>query len=302
MNRAFSGYGFVILASFCWSLMTLLSRNLFAAGLAPLEISFWRAFLGCLCFGIHAVCLHSLRIRPSRALLFMVWGMFGVGGLYYVLFMSMRHSGAAMGEILLYTAPVWVAVFSRFISHEEVSKKRWLAIGTALCGVIFLAASGGSMQTEPSLPGILCGVASGLCYGLQYPFLNYWQRKYETEVIYAYMQLGGALVLLPFITFHVPYTAQTWLDLAMTAVFTGYMAFWAYGQSLKRIPQVHVAVFCNLEPILGTIWVCVFWGENFSVAGWIGFSLIILAVSMLALELRRNGVSKSMDKLQRSVR
>ena len=286
-----SGYGFVILAAFSWSLMTILSKVLFAAGLSPLEISFWRASIGCLCFGLHAASKRSLNIRPSRALLFMLWGVMSIGGLFYVFFMSMQYSGAAMGEILLYTAPVWVAVFSKFISREQVSRQRWLAICIALCGVVFICFSGGSLQTETSVVGIVCGLASGLCYGLQYPFFKHWQKQYDTEVMYTYMQLGGALVLLPFIQFHTPYSAQTWPAILMTAVFTGYVAFWAYGQSMKRIPQVHVAVFCNLEPILGTVWVCCFFGENFSLAGWIGFALILLAVSLLSLELRGNNGS-----------
>ncbi|WP_126378646.1 DMT family transporter [Desulfovibrio ferrophilus] len=286
MIRISSGYGFAVLAAFCWSLMTLFSKILFAAGLSPLEISFWRASIGCICFGIHASYSYSLKIKPSRALLFMLWGMLSIGGLFYVFFMSMQYNGAAMGEILLYTAPVWVAVFSRFISREVVSRRRWLAIVVALVGVTFVCFSGGSLQTETSATGVSCGLASGLIYAMQYPFFKYWQKQYSTEVLYTYLQLGGSLVLLPFIHFNVPYSTQTWSVVVMTALFTGYMAFWAYGQSLKRIPQVHVAVFCNLEPILGTVWVCCFFGENFTLAGWAGFSLIILAVFMLSLELK----------------
>jgi len=286
MTKVSSGYGFVALAAFCWSLMTLLSKILFAAGLSPLEVSFWRASFGCLCFGLHAASSRALSIRPSHVLLFMAWGMMSIGGLFYVFFMSMHYSGAAMGEILLYTAPVWVAIFSKFISHEVVTKQRWLAICIALCGVVCICFSGGSLQTKTSVTGIVCGLASGFCYALQYPFFKHWQKYYRTEVLYTYMQLGGALVLLPFIHFHTPYSAQTWPAILMTAVFTGYVAFWAYGQSMKRIPQVHVAVFCNLEPILGTLWVCLFFGENFTSIGWVGFSLILCAVFLLALERR----------------
>ncbi|MEF2145497.1 MAG: DMT family transporter [Desulfovibrionaceae bacterium] len=286
-----SGYGFVVLAACCWSFMTIFSKVLFAAGLSPLEISFWRASLGCLCFGINASCSHSLMIEPRRAVLFMSWGMISIGGLFYVFFMSMQYSGAAMGEILLYTAPVWVAIFSKFISRESVSALKWSAIGIALCGVVFVCFSGGSLQTKTSVTGIICGLASGLCYASQYPFFKHWQKQYKTETLYTYMQFGGSLVLLPFITFHTPYSTQTWSSILLTALLTGYVAFWAYGQSMKRIPQVHVAVSCNLEPILGTVWVCCFFGENFTSAGWIGFALILCAVLLLSLERRNENVS-----------
>ncbi len=200
MTKVSSGYGFVALAAFCWSLMTLLSKILFAAGLSPLEVSFWRASFGCLCFGLHAASSRALSIRPSHVLLFMAWGMMSIGGLFYVFFMSMHYSGAAMGEILLYTAPVWVAIFSKFISHEVVTKQRWLAICIALCGVVCICFSGGSLQTKTSVTGIVCGLASGFCYALQYPFFKHWQKYYRTEVLYTYMQLGGvgSVALHPF--------------------------------------------------------------------------------------------------------
>ena len=282
----FVGYAFVVVAAFCWSLMTIFSKTLFAAGLSPLEISFWRASLGALCFGVHATFTRRLNVRPRHAVFFVLWGMLSIGGLFYVYFMAMQFSGAAMGVVLLYTAPVWVAILSKFISREAVSNRKWFSICVALCGVICICLSGGSLPTAMSPLGIVCGLASGLCYALQYPFFKYWQRHYPTETLYAYMQLGGVLLLLPFVQFHTPYAAQTWPVILMTALLTGYVAFWAYGQSMKRIPQVHVAVFCNLEPILGTAWVCLFFDENFTAVGWLGFGLILSAVVLLSLEGR----------------
>ncbi len=283
-NGPASGYAFVVVAAFCWSLITLFSKILFTAGLSPLEISFWRASLGAFCFAVHAASARSLTIKPRHAVLFVLWGMMSIGGLFYVYFLSMKYSGAAMGVVLLYTAPIWVAIFSKFISREEVSTRKWASICIALCGVIFICLSGGSLQTSMSPLGIVCGLASGLCYALQYPFFKHWQKYYPTETLYAYLQLGGVFLLLPFVKFHTPYTAQTWPIIFLTALLTGYVAFWAYGQSMKRIPQVHVAVFCNLEPILGTVWVCFFFDENFTGIGWLGFALILTAVILLSLE------------------
>ncbi|MDD3311785.1 DMT family transporter [Pseudodesulfovibrio sp.] len=283
-----SGYGFTVLAAFSWSLMTLFAKAMLAAGLSPMEISFWRAAIGGLCFIASAASLRTLRIPPARALLFILWGVLSVAGLFYVFLTSIQYNGAAMGEILLYTAPVWVAVFSRYISGENVSRRKWTAIAMALCGVAFVCFSGGSIRGGFSPVGILCGLASGLCYAMQYPFFKYWQKHHRTETIYAYMEIGGVLAMLPFVRFHTPYAPQTWSMVVLMAFFTGYLAFWAYGQGLRRLPQVHVAVLCNLEPILGTAWACWFFGENFTPAGWAGFSLILVAVLILATERARH--------------
>ncbi|WP_272701413.1 DMT family transporter [Desulfovibrio sp. Fe33] len=285
MSVLATGYSYTVLAAFSWSLTALFAKSMLSAGLSPLEVSFWRASIGGLCFLVNAFVAGTLKIRFSHALLFVLWGMMSIGGLYYVFLLSIQHSGAAMGEILLYTAPIWVAVFTRLFSREEeVSPRKWMAILIALCGVGFVCFSGGSLQGRYSTLGILCGLASGLCYAFQYPFFKHWQKRYRTESIYAYMHLGGVMVLLPIIQFDVPYTPQTWVTAVLMAVLTGYLAFWAYGQGLKRAPQVHVAVLCNLEPILGTLWVCIFFGENFTPVGWAGFFLILSAIFILATD------------------
>jgi len=288
MSILATGYSYTVLAAFSWSLTALFAKSMLSAGLSPLEVSFWRASIGGLCFIVNAIVASSLKIRFTHAVLFILWGMMSIGGLYYVFLLSIQHSGAAMGEILLYTAPIWVAVFTRLFSREEeVSRQKWMAILIALCGVGFVCFSGGSLQSGYSKLGIACGLASGLCYAFQYPFFKHWQKLYKTEAIYSYMHVGGVLVLLPMIQFDVPYTPQTWATTVMMAVFTGYLAFWAYGQGLKRAPQVHVAVLCNLEPILGTLWVCFFFGENFTPVGWLGFCLILFAIFILAMDRSR---------------
>ncbi|MGE4291982.1 MAG: DMT family transporter [Desulfovibrio sp.] len=282
-----AGYGFVFLAAISWSLMTFFAKGMLASGLSPLEISFWRASIGGVFFIATATSTRALWIPPGRALLFILWGMLSVGGLFFVLLTSMQYSGAAMGVTLLYTAPIWVAIFSKFVSREDVSRQKWLAILLALIGVILICFSGGSLQSGFSVTGVLCGLASGFCYALQYPFFKHWQKYQRTETIYAYMNVGGVLVLLPFVHFNTPYVPQIWPVIVLMAFFTGFLGFWAYGQGMKHLPQVHVAVLCNLEPILGTVWACAFFDENFTPPGWVGFALILTAILMLATERRK---------------
>ena len=63
-----------------------------------------------------------------------------------------------------------------------------------------------------------------------------------------------------------------------------YMAYICYGQGLKRISLVRAAVTCHLEPVLGTLWVWLFWNECFSAAGWFGGALVLGAVCLLTTD------------------
>mgnify|MGYP000511959878 CR=1 FL=1 len=56
----------------------------------------------------------------------------------------------------------------------------------------------------------------------------------------------------------------------------------------KRISLVRAAVTCHLEPVLSTLWVWLFWQENFSLGGWLGSGLVLAAVLLLTTDKSRD--------------
>lgn len=292
--RTGAGYGLALLAAVLWSAIGPLSKMCQAEGLSPLDIAFWRAALGGLCFAAQSACLRQLRLPPAHALLFALFGMAGVGAFFSVLQVAILKSGAAVSMVLMYTAPVWVALFARLLFHEAVSRYRLGCILVALAGTGLVCLSGGSLPASFSALGIVCGLASGFCYALHFPFFVWWKERYSTAVIYTYMLLGGALSLLPFahILEGAPAGWEVWTLLLLLGVGTNYAAYYAYGQSLRLIPQVPAAVIGNVEPLLATFWVWQFWGEDFSLSGWAGSVCILTAVLCITLE-PRTGVPQS---------
>ena len=64
-----------------------------------------------------------------------------------------KPGAAAMAVVLLYTAPVWVAVFSRLLFRERISPRKIGAIGVALTGTTLVCFSGGSLPGRTSTFG-----------------------------------------------------------------------------------------------------------------------------------------------------
>ena len=267
-----------------WSLLGVVSKFCQHAGVLPLETAFWRAGIGCVFFLTHAALTGGLRIPLRHALIFVFFGAWGVGVFFGAMQMAIKLSGGATAVVLLYTAPVWVAVFSRFLFNEHITKRKALAVGIALCGTAMVCFSGGSLPGQASLAGIAFGLLSGLCYATHYPFYRWWQSRYSTASIYGYMLLGGVAALGfggPISINHAP---DTWGWLFALGLLTCYMAYICYGQGLKRISLVRAAVTCHLEPVLGTLWVWLFWNECFSAAGWFGGALVLSAVFLLTTD------------------
>ena len=148
-----------------------------------------------------------------------------------------------------------------------------------------MSLSGGSHSGVFSWAGILCGLASGFGYAAYFPFTFYFVQKYKAQTIYSYAFLGSALVLLPFIfPLDLGKSAEVWGLLGLMSVSTNFLAYIFLALSLKCITQVQSAVVGNIEPVLGTLWVWLFFDENFRAIGWGGCALIMGAVFLLTLE------------------
>lgn len=199
--KQMTGYLYVLAAAVLWSLIGPFSKICMEEGLAPLEVAFWRALLGGICFFAQTGICGGARIPVKHALFFCLFGVLSISVFFSSLQISIQLSGAAMAMVLLYTAPAWVAVFSRILFHESFSSRKGIALGLALFGTALVCFSGGSLNAEPSVLGIVCGLISGLCYASHFPFYVWWQPRYSTATLYAYMLLGGALALFPFVDF-----------------------------------------------------------------------------------------------------
>ncbi len=274
------------MAAALWSLITPISRLLFDMGCTPLETSFWRTGIGGICFCLCAAWRRELKIPVKDALLLTVFG----GLLGIVLFGSFQYAisfcGGATAVVLLYTAPAWVAVLSRFFFNEAISYTKLLAIGIALGGVIMVSMAGGSMSGEISVIGVACGLLSGFSYACFFPFTYHFCRKYSSTTLYTYAFLSTTVLLIPF-TFSdlsLDRPAMFWALLACMGFFTNFLAYITLALSLRYISQVQSAVVGNVEPILGCFWVWLLFNENFSPIGWAGCLFIMAAVFILTLE------------------
>lgn len=283
-----NGYVWILLAAFFWSLIGVISKICMNAGVSPLETAFWRAAFGGILFLLHAAAHKGLFIRARDAGIFLLFGVWGVGVFFGATQYAIKLSGAAMAVVLLYTAPVWVAVFSRLLFRERISPRKLSAIGVALTGTTLVCFSGGSLPGQTSVPGIACGLLTGICYASHYPFYRWWQSHYATATIYGFMLAGGVLALWFCVPVSLDHEPRVWFWLAALGVTTTFFAYACYGQGLKRISLVRAAVTCHLEPVLSTLWVWLFWQENFSLAGWLGSGMVLAAVLLLTTDKSRD--------------
>ena len=141
-------------------------------------------------------------------------------------------------------------------------------------------------KDSKQMTGYLYVLAAAVLWSLIGPFSKLCMEEglAPLEVAFWRALLGGALALFPFVDFAPTRSWTAWANLLALGVVTNYGAYLAYGRSLQIINQVKAAIIGNIEPVLATFWVWLFWNENFSAYGWAGSALVIPAVFLLTAD------------------
>src|SRR3954451_6300814 len=104
-------------------------------------------------------------LRPPRGrlgLLLVVHGLVGVAALQWTYFVAIDRLPVGMALLLEYQAPILVALWARFLQHEQVRPRLWLGLGLAWGGLA--AATGIWRGLTLDAIGILAGVGAALCF------------------------------------------------------------------------------------------------------------------------------------------
>ena len=275
----FTGYLFIISAAVSWGFIGIFSSLAFSQGVSPMEVAFWRAVLTWFCFGTQAFIRKETSVDRKDIPLLGIFGVLGVSLFYISYQFAVKTAGAAFAAVLLYTAPAWVVVCSFFIYKEKLTVLKILSVILVILGVMLISNSGtsGSESNSIGWVAILAGLTSGFCYSLYYTIGKYFSTKYSSANLFLWVLPVGALGILPFVNF-VDKTPVAWSALISVSVISTFLANFCYYQGLKYLEAGRASIIATLEPVVAAAAAYFFLGEYFSVSGYLGAGLILIAV------------------------
>lgn len=159
-----------------------------------------------------------------------------MGVFYAATLYAIKLSGAAMAVVLLYTAPVWVAMFSRFLFHEPITTRQ--------CGIIALApcryGHGLLLRRQPAGADIVdrhrLRPAHQRVLRLPLPLLPLVAGPlYPGHPLCLHAAGRQRAVIFCLTPVSLDHSLSTWGWLLILGGFTGYFAFFCYAQALKRL-------------------------------------------------------------------
>lgn len=209
--------------------------------------------------------VHAPKIAWTSAFLF------GTGGIFFVT--SVMFTSVANTVVIISSAPLFAALFTRLFRVEVIPWRTWMAIILALCGVILVFA--GSLGQGALLGDFIalltaCNAGGNLTLLRRSPDLN---RM-------ALVSVGGIVMAVCVWPWAEPFqiSGHSFFYLAVMGLVQMPLALYLIAQSTRYLPSPEVSLFIIVETILSPIWVWFVLGEVPPFMTFIGGSLIVLTL------------------------
>jgi len=274
-----------------------------SAGLSSLRLAEVRSTGSALVLVAAVALLRPATLRAGRRELAVLafFGVLGLGFVQLFYFVGIRRLDIGVALVIQYLAPVFVALWARFVVREPVRRRLWGAIALSLLGLSLVV----DLPGGASLDGL--GVAACLVTAVAYAaYVLMAERSLEGgRDVYSLLAWGFAFAALfwavvqPWWAFPVEQvdgsasllgrladtSAPVWLLLAYVVLLGTVVPFVLFVSALHHVPATRVTIVAMLEPVLAALIAWAWLEEELGALQIIG-GLVVLAGVGLAQTAR----------------
>lgn len=281
MSEKNKGIFYIILAAFCFSLMSLFVR--LSGDIPPLQKSFFRNFVA-LIFSLIILWKEKIPFRAGKGntIYLILRAAFGTLGLFCN-FYAIDHLALSDANMLNKLSPFFAIIFSSFLLKEKVAPYQLICVITAFIGTLFILRPGfDSLVTFPALIGLLGGLGAGIAYTMVRILSG---RGVKGPFIVFFFSAFSCLAALPFCIFHYTPMKPWQLGFLLLAGLAASGGQFSITAAYSHAPAKEISVYDYTQIIFSSLWGILFLGEFpdwMSITGY-----IIIFCASLAMFLKR---------------
>jgi drug/metabolite transporter (DMT)-like permease len=234
----------------------------------PVEaLVFWRCLLAALTLPAILLLLGRLDALALRRRRLQVLGLGVLLALHWVLFFeTIKRASVAVAILLVYTAPIFLAVLAPLLLPERRSRVALAALGISAPGIVLIAL-GGEGGSGASAVAVGTGLGAALTYALLIIGTKSVVRVLSPFTLAFWDYAVVSLVLLPFLagSGRVLPTAEEWpAVLVLGALLTAVLGV-LYVRTLRDVTAQATGLLSYLEPVSASLLAWAILGEA---VGW----------------------------------
>lgn len=283
-TRRIIPYILILLAGSLWGAMGLFVRTYNEKNLGSFYAVIIRSMVTAivLFFYILITDKNLFKIKLKDLWCFIGTGLFSVVFFNYCYFKAIVITSLSVAAILLYTAPVFVMIISRFLFKEKITLKRIIAIILTFFGCGLFAGILG--KTSLSFSGIIIGLGAGLGYALYSIFSRFAIKKgYSSLTITFYTFLISSIGAIPFISpVHLINNAFSDINMIIFAIAFGVIStvlpYILYNKGLSQVDNSTASIIASIEPVVATIIGVIVYKELIGITEISGIILVFIGI------------------------
>jgi drug/metabolite transporter (DMT)-like permease len=204
---------------------------------------------------------------------------FGSGSIFFML--AVINTTVANVLFIISISPLFSALISKFVLHNEISNKTWIAIAAALTGISVIAWGSFTTMDGSSLVGDLMAVMAAICMSITFTIIHQY-RDIDMIPAMGGANLFAAIIVLPLADpFSVSGQDILWIGLLGLLVIP--ISFTLLTIGPRYLPAPEVGLFLLLEAVLGPYWVWIVINEHPGDMTVIGGAVVLGTLLMLNL-------------------
>lgn len=283
-NRRVSGIVCAALGAVAFGMNPYFGIPLYAEGMEPLSVLFYRFALGSVLMG----CLlkargESLRLERRYLLLTALVGLL-LASTCFLWFMSFRIMDSGIGATLIFIYPIMVALMMWGLYGERPSGATMTGIVTALGGVALTCCPGTGARI--CAEGLVYLTLAAVIYAIYFIIvrqsvlrelsagkLTFYAMVFTLPVFLVVLRGGYDLQMLPSL-----YAVGNAVGLA---IFPSLLSFLLTTMAIRRIGPTQTSVLGALEPLTAVVLGVVCFGEQLSLRSAAGIVIVLAAVTLV---------------------
>lgn len=294
-RRTTLGYTMVATAAALFAVNGSVSKVVLDSKLSSLELAQLRAT--CAALGLLAFLLvfarPKLRVSRRELVFLIAFGVVGVALVQWLYFVAIHNLPVGVALLIEFTAPLFVALFARFVYRELIRRRIWVAVALCLGGLALV------VEVWTGVAFSTVGVTAALAgaFGLTAYMLLAERQRRERDAVsltfygFLFATLLWAVVqplwMFPWGTLDDSvslqgnldeYTAPIWLLLGFIVVVGTMITFSLLNGGLRHISATRASIVATLEPVIATVVAWLWLGETFGAAQLVGGGIVLAGI------------------------
>jgi len=298
IRRPALGYAMVLTAATLWALNGTVSKVLLTSAGVPSERLTQVRATGAFALLFAALVFsrrRTLRVRLRELPFLAVFGVVGLAFVTWFYFLAIERLDIGVALLIQYVAPVLVALYARYVLHEPVRRRIWLALGLAIVGLSLLLELWAGLELDGV--GVVASIGAAFTFALYILMADRGLRSRSTSSLLAYGFLFASLfwaIAQPWTSF--PWgliddsasllgrldgtSLPVWLLMTWMVVFGTIVPFGLLVASLRHVTATRAGILAMFEPVAGAAIAYLWLQETLSPSQLLGAVVVLSGIGI----------------------